>query len=201
MLDNHWYLCIATLPDVFNRLKDAVPLLITHSLNNKLYCNRVLSKFIISFTHVDTCSITSTVLFAPCSCFCSLKYVPSEHKQYQSIHHDISPHIYIQALLPLLLVVLALAFVHVAQGWIFCYLSAIPYCCRACLTTAEARSNSLSYVCYIITASIQFEVFHIDKIDSNSDANECIVINSHFIKWIYNLLKWTYNIRSWDFIV
>ena len=33
----------------------------------------------------------------------------------------------------------------------------IPYCCRACLTTAEARCNSLSFVCYIITASIQDE--------------------------------------------
>ena len=32
VLDNHWYLCIATLPDVFNRLKDAVALLITHSI-------------------------------------------------------------------------------------------------------------------------------------------------------------------------
>ena len=53
---------------------------------------------------------------APCSHFCYLKYVPSEHKQYQSTHHDISPHIYIPALLPLLLVVLALVFVHVAQG-------------------------------------------------------------------------------------
>ena len=47
---------------------------------------------------------------------CYLKYVPSEHKQNQSTHHDISPYIYIPALLPLLLVVLALAFVHVAQG-------------------------------------------------------------------------------------
>ena len=81
---------------------------------NTLSCHCVLSKFFISFTHVDTCSITTTVLFAPCSRFCSLKYVPSEHKQYQSSHHDISPHIYIPALLPLLLVVLALAFVHVA---------------------------------------------------------------------------------------
>ena len=143
MLDNHWYLSIATLPDVFNRLKDAVAPLITHSIINSLDCC-VLSKFIISFTHVDTCSITTTVLFAPCSCFCYLKYVPSEHKQYQTTHHDISPYIYIPALLPLLLVVLALAFVHVAQGWIFRYLSAIPYCCRVCLTTAEARSNSLS---------------------------------------------------------
>ena len=121
-------------------------------------CNRcVLSKFFISFTHVDTCSITTTVLFAPCSCFCYLKYVPSEQKQNQSSHHDISPYIYIPVLLMLLLVVLALAFVHVAQGWKFRYLSAIPYRCRACLTTAEARCNSLSFVWYIITASIQDE--------------------------------------------
>ena len=28
-----------------------------------------------------------------------LKYVPSEHKQNQTTHHDISPHIYIPALL------------------------------------------------------------------------------------------------------
>ena len=36
MLDNHWYLCIATLPDVFNRLKGAVAQLITHSSINSL---------------------------------------------------------------------------------------------------------------------------------------------------------------------
>ena len=128
-----------------------------NSLNNKIFDCCVLSKFFISFTHADTCSITTTALFAPCSRFCYLKYVPSEHKQYQSSHHDISPYIYIPALLPLLLVVLALVFVHVAQGWIFRYMSAIPYCCRACLTTAEARCNSVSFVCYIITASIQDE--------------------------------------------
>ena len=50
-------------------------------------------------------------------------------------------------------------------------MSAIPYCCRACLTTAEARCNSLSLVCYIITASSQDKVFHFDRIDSDSDAN------------------------------
>ena len=36
MLDNHWYLSIATLPDVFNSLEDAVALLITHSIINSL---------------------------------------------------------------------------------------------------------------------------------------------------------------------
>ena len=169
MLDNHWYLSIATLPDVFNRLKDAVAPLITHSIINSLIV--VFSQNSLFHSHVDTCSITTTVLFAPCSHFCSLKYVLSEHKQNQSSHHDISPYIYIPALLPSLLVVLALAFVCVAQGWIFCYLSAIPYCFRACLTTAEARCNSLSFVCYIITASIQDKVFHFDKIDCDSDAN------------------------------
>ena len=128
---------------------------INNSLNNILFDQCVLSNHFIWFTHVDTCSITTTVLFVPCSRFCYLKYVPSEHKQNQSTHHDISPHIYIPALLPLLLVVLALAFVHVTQGWIFRYLSAIPYCCRACLGLAEARCNSLSFICYIITASIQ----------------------------------------------
>ena len=87
---------------------------VNNSLNNKLSDCCVLSKFFISFTHVDSCSITTRVLFAPCSHFCYLKYVPSEHKQNQSSHHDISPHIYIPALLPSLLVVLALAFVHVA---------------------------------------------------------------------------------------
>ena len=127
---------------------------VNNSLNTKLSDSRVLSKFFISFTHVDTCSITTTVLFAPCSLFYYLKYVPSEHKQYQSTHHDISPHIYIPALFPSLLVVLGLAFVHITQGWIFHHLSAIPYCCRACLTTAEARCNSVSFVCYINTASI-----------------------------------------------
>ena len=112
VLDNHWYLSKATLPHVFNRLKDTVPLLVTHSIIKSLAI--MFSKFFISFTHIDTCSITTTVLFAPCSCFCYLKYAPSEHKQNQSTHHDISPYIYIPALLPPLLVVLALAFVHVA---------------------------------------------------------------------------------------
>ena len=123
----------------------------------------VLSKFFISLTHVDTCSITTTVPFAPCSRFCYPKYVPSEHKQNQTTHHDISPHIYIRALLPSLLVVLGFAFVRVAQGWILRYLSAIPYCCRVCLTTAEARSNSVSFVCYSITASIQEKDFILIK--------------------------------------
>ena len=45
------------------------------------------------------------------------------------------------------------------------------FCCRACLTTAEARSNSLSFVCYIITASIKDEGFHFDKIECDSNAN------------------------------
>ena len=36
MLDNHWYLCVATLPDVFNRLNDAVAPLMTHSVINSL---------------------------------------------------------------------------------------------------------------------------------------------------------------------
>ena len=36
VLDNHWYLSIATLPDVFNRLTDAVAPLITHSIINSL---------------------------------------------------------------------------------------------------------------------------------------------------------------------
>ena len=36
VLDNHWYLSISTLPDVFNRLKDAVALLITHSIIHSL---------------------------------------------------------------------------------------------------------------------------------------------------------------------
>ena len=48
---------------------------------------------------------------------------------------------------------------------------AIPYCCRACLTTVEARCNSVSFVCYIITASIQDKVFYFDKIESDSNAN------------------------------
>ena len=37
---------------------------INNSLNNILYCNRVLSKFFTWFTYIDTCSITTTVLFA-----------------------------------------------------------------------------------------------------------------------------------------
>ena len=45
MLDNHWYLCIATLPDVFNRLKDAVAPSITHSIINSLVI--VFSKTIL----------------------------------------------------------------------------------------------------------------------------------------------------------
>ena len=36
MLDNHWYLCTATLPDAFKRLKDAVAPIITHSIINSL---------------------------------------------------------------------------------------------------------------------------------------------------------------------
>ena len=36
MLDNHWYLSIWTLPDVFNRLKDAVAPLVTQSSINSL---------------------------------------------------------------------------------------------------------------------------------------------------------------------
>ena len=140
-------------------------------LNCKLSANCVLWKFFIWFTHVDTCSITTTVLFAPCSHFCSLKNVPFEHKQYQITHQNISPHINIPALLPSILVVLVLSFVHVAKVWIFRYLSVIPYCCRACLTTSEARCSSLSYFNYTITASIQYKVFHFDKIDSDSDAN------------------------------
>ena len=31
----------------------------------------------------------------------------------------------------------------------------VAWCKRACLTTAEARCNSVSFVCYIIAASIQ----------------------------------------------
>ena len=61
-------------------------------------------------------------------------------------------------------------------------MSVIPYCCRAFLTTAEARCSSLSYFCVTITASIEDKVYHIDKIDSDSDANEFIVVDSHFIK-------------------
>ena len=42
-----------------------------------------------------------------------------------------------------------------STGLNICYLSVILYCSRDCLTTAEARCNSLSYICYIIAASIQ----------------------------------------------
>ena len=36
MSDSHWYLPISTQPDVFNRHKDAVAQLITHSIINSL---------------------------------------------------------------------------------------------------------------------------------------------------------------------
>ena len=73
---------------------------VTFPHNNKLSASCVLWKHFIWVTNVGTRSITSTIFFVPSSSFCFLKYVPSEHKQYQTTHkYDISPHIYIPALL------------------------------------------------------------------------------------------------------
>ena len=50
VLDNHWYLSIATLPDPYNRLKDAVAPLITHSIKNSLVI--VFSKITLFDSHM-----------------------------------------------------------------------------------------------------------------------------------------------------
>ena len=51
-----------------------------------------------------------------------------------------------------------------------------------------------------MAASIQDKVYYFEKIDSDSDTNEFIVIYSQFINWNYNLLKWNYNLHKWNYI-